>query len=147
MGESNKGSWYDLRLIQLGFFLFLIGLLTGFAIPIFVNPRMGLASHLQGILNGMFLILLGIIWPKLKLKVFWMSFTFWAAIYATFANWLATLLAAIWGAGLSMPIAALGNQGTFLQELTIDFLLISLSIAIIIVCINAIIGLKRTKAD
>jgi hypothetical protein len=56
------------RLIQLGVFLFLLGLLGGFAIPFLANPRMGLASHLEGVMNGMLLVLLGLIWPRLTLR-------------------------------------------------------------------------------
>ena len=36
------------RLLRLGVLLFLLGLLTGFAIPALTNPRMGLTSHLEG---------------------------------------------------------------------------------------------------
>lgn len=47
------------QLIFLGLLLFLSGLLTGLIIPFFKNPRMGLSAHLEGVMNGMFLILLG----------------------------------------------------------------------------------------
>ncbi len=40
-------------------FLFLIGLLTGFVEPQFTNVRMGLAAHLEGVMNGIFLVALG----------------------------------------------------------------------------------------
>jgi hydroxylaminobenzene mutase len=39
-------------LLVLGLVLFLLGLLTGLAVPILKNPRMGVASHLQGMTNG-----------------------------------------------------------------------------------------------
>ena len=45
------------RLIWHGMFLFLLGLLTGFAEQKFINPRMGLAAHLEGVMNGTFLVL------------------------------------------------------------------------------------------
>lgn len=48
---------------------FFLGLLTGFVIPVMRNPRMGLASHLEAVMNGMFLILLGLLWHKLRLSV------------------------------------------------------------------------------
>jgi len=145
MNNSIQNGKYGHRLLQLGIVLFLIGLLTGLAIPSFVNPRMGLSSHLQGLTNGMFLILLGLIWPKLWLPKRWLSVTFWVVIYGTFANWLATLLAAIWGAGRSMPIAALSNQGSPLQEIIIDTLLISLSVAMVFVCVVVLVGLRFNK--
>jgi hydroxylaminobenzene mutase len=37
-----------------GMFLFLLGLVTGFAEPHFANIRMGLAARLEGVLNGSF---------------------------------------------------------------------------------------------
>ena len=49
-------------LFKLGLVLFLLGLLTGFAIPALKNPRMALSSHLEAVLNGMFLVLLGLLW-------------------------------------------------------------------------------------
>jgi hydroxylaminobenzene mutase len=44
------------RLIWHGMFLFLLGLVTGFAEPQFKNLPMGLAAHLEGIMNGTFII-------------------------------------------------------------------------------------------
>jgi (hydroxyamino)benzene mutase len=40
------------RLIWHGTFLFLLGLLTGFVEQQFNNPRIGLAAHLEGVMNG-----------------------------------------------------------------------------------------------
>lgn len=40
------------RLIWDGIFLFLLGLITGFLEPHFNNMRMGLAAHLEGVMNG-----------------------------------------------------------------------------------------------
>lgn len=130
------------RLLQLGILLFLLGLLVGFAIPALANPRMGLSSHMQGILNGIFLIVLGLIWSNLSLPPVASSGLFWLAIYGTFANWAATLLAAFWGAGTSMPIAAAGFEGSPMQEATIDGLLVSLSVAMVLVCVLVLWGLR-----
>lgn len=139
------------RLIQLGFLLFLVGLLTGFAIPMLANPRMGLSSHLEGVLNGMFLIGLGLVWSRLRLGRRAQSATFWIALYGTFANWAATFLAAVWGAGAAMPIAAGSHQGSPVQEMVITGLLFSLSLAMVIVCGLVLWGLRgsavRSAAD
>ena len=132
----------DILLLQLGILLFLIGLLTGFVIPKLANPRMGLASHLEGVLNGIFLVALGLLWQRLNLSNIWLVITFWLAIYGTFANWLATLLAAFWGSGVLMPIAAMGRQGSSRQEGVIRFLLFSLSVSMIAVCVIGIVGLR-----
>jgi (hydroxyamino)benzene mutase len=132
------------RLIQLGLVLFLLGLLVGFAIPLVKNPRMGLTSHLEGLLNGMVLILLGLVWPRVALAPGMLKATFWLAIYATFANWMATLLAAIWGAGRSMPIAAPEPTATSFQENIVDALLLSLSFSMVVACGLVLWGLRRS---
>lgn len=142
MNDTVLASGRGHRLLQLGTSLFLLGLLTGFAIPLLENPRMGLSSHLEGILNGLFLLGLGVIWPRLRLSARTREVTFWLAVYGGFANWSATLLAAIWGAGATMPIAAGAYQGSALQEVVIGGLLFSLSFAMLGVCGLVLWGLR-----
>jgi (hydroxyamino)benzene mutase len=134
----------DKQLMQLGILLFLLGMLTGLANPKLKNPRVGLSSHLEGAMNGMLLVILGLIWPRLELSHGWLAVTFWLVVYAAYANWLATLLAAAWGAGASlMPIAAAGRKGSTPQEAVIGTLLISLSVAIIAGLVLILVGLIR----
>jgi hydroxylaminobenzene mutase len=133
------------RLLQLGVLLFLLGLLVGFAVPGLANPRMGLASHLEGVLNGLFLVALGLVWPRLVLGRGAATALFWLALYGTFANWAATLLAAFWGAGTRMPLAAGTHRGTAVQELAVDVLLFSLSVAIVSACLLVLWGLRRAR--
>lgn len=130
------------RLLQLGILLFLLGLLVGFVVPALANPRMGLASHLEGIMNGIFLVVLGLLWPRLHLSPNASTTLFWLALFGTFANWTATLLAAFWGAGASMPLAAAGHEGSAMQEGIIDVLLITLSLAMVGVCTLVLWGLR-----
>jgi hydroxylaminobenzene mutase len=120
-------------------------LLTGFGLPALENPRMGLASHLEGIMNGLFLILLGILWRRLRLSRWQAIAAFTLVIYGTFANWTATLMAAVWGAGRSMPIAAVGHQGPAWQEGALDLLLFSLSFSMIAVCGLVLWGLRDAR--
>lgn len=135
------------RLIWYGVLLLLLGLLTGFAIPAMTNPRLGLSSHLEGTLNGMLLILFGLLWSKLNLSEKLLKWTFGLALFGTFTNWFTTLLAAIWGAGAEMmPLAGGGHTGTDWQEIVIMFGLISLSLAVVSVCGILLWGLK-TKAQ
>jgi hydroxylaminobenzene mutase len=133
----------SLVLLRAGVVLFLIGLLTGFAIPSLAVPRLGLASHLEGVMNGMFLIALGLLWSRLDLPSWAGSVTFFAALYGTYANWLATLLAAAWGAAGLMPIAGGGLVGSAAAEAIVGALLLSLSLAMILVCLLVLWGLRR----
>jgi (hydroxyamino)benzene mutase len=51
----------------LGLVLFPLGLLPVLAVPALKIPRMALSSHLEGVLNGMFLVLLGLLWLHIDL--------------------------------------------------------------------------------
>lgn len=129
-------------LFKLGLILFLIGLLTGFALPKLKNARMGLSSHLEGVLNGMFLALLGLLWPHVHLPHAWGVTAVVLIVYAAYANWLATLLAAAWGAGRQFaPIAAGDHEASNAKESVFNFLLISLAVAIVIGVVIVIAGL------
>ncbi len=56
------------RLFWHGMFLFLLGLVTGFFEQKFTNMRMGLTAHLEGLMNGIFLVALGAAWTEVKLS-------------------------------------------------------------------------------
>ncbi len=130
------------RLIFLGVTLFLLGLIVGLFVPMFANPRMGLSSHIEGILNGIFLIVLGLIWTRITLSERLLKINFSLAIYGTFANWFTMLFAAILNAGKMLNIAAEGKEGSPLSEAIITFLLLSLSAAMIALCVITLIGLS-----
>jgi hydroxylaminobenzene mutase len=131
------------QLIFLGVLLFFLGLVVGLLIPVLANPRMGLSSHLEGVFNGIFLVVLGLIWSKVNLSDKWLKITFWLAIYGTFANWLGILIAAIFNAGKMLTVAAKGQEGPPLAEGIVTFSLISLTIAMLTISVTVMIGLRR----
>lgn len=145
MEISNLKNTQSDRLIFLGVLLFLTGLIIGLLAPVFENPRMGVSSHIEGVLNGMFLMLLAQIWNKINLTGRWLKVTFWLAVYGTFANCLGILFAAIFNGGKMLGIMAEGREGSPLVEGIIGFSLISLSVAMIIVSVAVLVGLKRKK--
>ncbi len=120
------------KLMLAGTVLVLIGMITGLVSNSLANPRMGLSSHLAALGGGTLLIALGAGWRKVVLGP---RAERWAAgllIFGNYANWLATFLAALWGAGRSMmPIAGGTQDGSALQEAVVGGLLISLSLAVI----------------
>ena len=103
---------------------------------------MGVSAHLEGTMNGMFLLILGLIWIKVSVNGRWLKTAFWLTIYGSFANFLAVSLGAFTGAGKMMPIAG-GKEGTTLIEGLISFLLISLTLAMLVVCCIVLTGLYR----
>jgi len=131
-------------LFTLGLILFLLGLVTGLAVPAVRNPRMGLASHLQGMTNGPFLIVVGLLWPHVDLAHVWQVVAVALLAYGTYANWLATQLAAIWGAGRRFAPGAAGDHvASAAKEALVDFLLVSLAPAMIVASILLIVGVLR----
>lgn len=138
------------KLIFLGLVLFLAGLFVGLTVPNMANPRMALSAHLEGVMNGMFLVMLGLIWKRLVLTKIFLRATFWLAVYGTFANLAAVIIAAVTGFGKMMPIAG-GQEGTNVIEGLISFLLISLALCMLAVCITVLIGfykhMKQSKTE
>lgn len=129
-------------LFTLGLVLFLVGLLTGFAVPALKNRRMALSSHLEAVLNGMFLVLLGLLWPHLHLPHTWAVTALALIVYAAYGNWLATLLAAAWGAGRKLaPIAAGDHVASAGKEGVVSVLLASVAVAIVVGVVIVIVGL------
>jgi hydroxylaminobenzene mutase len=129
-------------LMRLGAILFLAGLVIGLITWQLANPRMGLSSHLEGVMNGTFLIVVGLLWGRLQLGDATKTALFWLAIYGTFSNVATTLLAASWPAGEFMSIAAQTPRGTNAQEQIISALLNSCAATIILTSVFIIWGLR-----
>src|ERR1700722_11993190 len=119
------------RLKMLGMLLFLLGLLTGFVTMSLTNPRMGLAAHLEGVMNGTFLVIAGFVWTELRLFSTIKKMALWALIYGTFFNWIFTLVAAILGTSKMTPITGKGFNGTLLHENIVTGGFISVGVAMV----------------
>ncbi len=119
------------KLKMLGMLLFLFGLLTGFVTTNLTNPRMGLAAHLEGVMNGTFLVIVGFLWAELRLFDTLKKFVLWALIYGTFFNWVITLLAAILGTSKMTPLTGKGFTGTLLNENIVSAGFITVGIAMV----------------
>ena len=130
------------RLMWHGMFLFLLGLFTGFAEPHFVNMRMGLAAHLEGVLNGIFLLALGATWSEVRLSPGAKATAFWTALYGSYVNWLVTSLAAAFGTGALSPITASGRTALAWQEQGVTIGFVSVAIAIILCSLLVLWGLR-----
>ena len=108
------------RLLQIGVALFLFTSFEGFAIPYLAAPRLGLSAHSLAGLQGVLLLTLGLVWPKLSLGETASRIAFWLLIYSTFAILPAYVLGSVWGAGNeTMPMAAGSAHGSQVQELMI----------------------------
>ena len=137
MEEANR------RLMFHGMCLFLLGLLTGFAEQHFANVRMGLAAHLEGLMNGTFLVALGAIWTHVRLSPSATAVAYWTALYGTYVNWLMTVLAAVFGTAALSPITGAGHSGLAWQESFVTIGFISVGIAIVVSSVLVICGLRK----
>lgn len=137
MDESRR------RLLWHGMFLFLLGLLTGLVETKFSNVRMGLAAHLEGVMNGTFLLALGAVWAEVRLAPRMKTAAYWTVLYGTYANWLFTTLAAVFGTGALSPVTAPGLQAAPWQESLVSAGFMSVGVAIIGATLMVLWGLRR----
>src|SRR5258707_159085 len=131
------------RLMWHGMFLFLLGLLTGLVEQHFSNPRMGLAAHLEGVMNGIFLVALGAIWVEVRLSAGPKAAAYWSALYGTYVNWAVTTLAAVLGAATFPPITGAGNGALPWQERVVTAGFMTVGIAFIAASVLVLWGLRR----
>lgn len=139
---SGAGRW----LVAAGAGLVMLGLLTGFVSSSLANPRMGLAAHVEALMNGILLIALGAAWRHVSLGARAERIAILALVFGGLANWLATLLAAVWGAGQAMmPLAAGVHVAAPWQERVVSALLVGLSIAMVLGIGLVLWGLLRLR--
>src|ERR1700760_2833996 len=110
---------YRRRLLFHGIALFLIGLVTGLAEQHFTNVRMALTAHLEGVLNGIFLLAVGAIWNEVRLPSFPGKVAYWALLGGTYGNWAVTTTAAILGTAAMSPITSAGHSAVPSQEVLV----------------------------
>jgi hydroxylaminobenzene mutase len=128
-------------------FLFFLGLLTGLAETSFANIRMALAAHLEGVMNGIFLLALGVVWPELRLTARTRTIAYLSVLYGTYANWACTAIAAALGTGALSPVTAPGLKAAGWQEGLVKFGFISVGIAMIGASVVILWGLRRRATE
>jgi hydroxylaminobenzene mutase len=133
---------FNRRLMWHGMFLFLIGLLTGFAEQHFTNIRMGLAAHLEGVMNGTFLVALGAVWSEVRLAPRTKVVAYGTALCGTYGNWAVTTLAAVFGTAALSPITAAGHTGQHWQETAVTMGFMFVGVTIIATSLFALWGLR-----
>jgi hydroxylaminobenzene mutase len=135
------------RLIWWGMLLFLLGLLTGLLLAmapgLVDNPRGVLARHLEGVMSGMFLIIVGLMADRVRLSARASSVCVGLLLYGTFFNWFVTTLAGVVGASQATPIAGAGHHAAPGVEQFILIALVSVAFAMIAAVVMLLFGLRR----
>ena len=135
------------RLTWWGTLLFMLGLLTGLMLAIMPgvanNPRGVLAGHLEGVMNGMFLIIVGLMADRIRLSTRASSICAGLLLYATFANWLTTTIGGVLGTSLATPIAGAGHHASPVVEQVVLIVGVSVGFAMIVAVGMLLFGLRR----
>ena len=148
LGLAGSRAQDGQRLLRVGMMLFLFALLVGLAVPRFAVPRLGLSTHLLGLMQGTFLLVAGSLWPKLTLTRAVSRAGTYLATYGCIAAWIANLLGALWGAGNSMvPIAAGQARGSVVQERIIAAGLVTAAVSLIAMAMIMLWGLRGSKLE
>ncbi len=134
-------------LMRWGFFLFLCALITGLAVPSFTNPRMAVSAHLEGVMNGLLLVVVGLVWSHLGLSGRLANIVFWLFAYAAFTNWGVTTLAAALGTSRLTPVAGAGYSASPMQETVVQVIQVSLALAVITAVALVVYSLRRRGVD
>jgi hydroxylaminobenzene mutase len=94
--------------------------------------RMGLAAHLEGVMNVTFLLALGAAWPSVRLPP-----------AGTYMNWVVTTLAAIFATAALSPITGPGHPAQPWQETLVTIGFQTVGIAIVASSALILWGLRR----
>ncbi|WP_249148049.1 hydrogenase [Bradyrhizobium jicamae] len=139
---EGTGMDYRRRLLFHGICLFLIGLFTGLAEQHFANVRMALAAHLEGVMNGTFLLAVGAVWRDVKLSSRASAAAYWTLLGGTYGNWAVTTLAASLGTAALSPITGAGHSAPQWQESLVTAGFITIGLAIIAASVLLLWGLR-----
>jgi hydroxylaminobenzene mutase len=130
-----------------GTVLFLLSLLSGFAMPFLANPRMGVSAHVAGLEGGMALWALGLMWQRVALPAGAERTAQIVAVAGLYAIFISLFLAALWGTSCATPIAGAGHQASPLRETVVAVLLTSGSLASIVAVAFVLWGLCAWRND
>ena len=118
---------HDRVLVRAGFLLFLVAMLGGLGIRFVLNPRMAMAGHVTGLLEGLMLVALGLVWATLRFSVARGKLVRGLFLYGAYAAWVVGWLGAIWGTSRLTPIAGAGFHTSPAKELVVAILFFSLA--------------------
>lgn len=94
-----------------GLTLFLVGLIAGLAVSEAANPRAGLAAHLEGVMNGTFLLVIALVSPHLALGARTAAIARWLLVAGAWLNIVGTGISAMYATNRITPLAGAGFGG------------------------------------
>lgn len=132
-------------LVVAGAVLFLLGLLQGGVVQIFLNPRMGLSAHLTAVQSGMAMMIAGALWGSANLPATTSNIGRWTIIAGMFGLWTALTVSAATGASDNLPIAGAGYSAAKSVEILVTIAIGLSSISMTIGWLVFVAGLLRKR--
>jgi hydroxylaminobenzene mutase len=136
----------DRLLVRAGFILFTLALLTGFAIPAFLNQKMAAGAHVTGVLNALVLMGLGLAWGLLAVSPLQAKLTRGAFLYASYVNWANSCLGAAWGTNRLTPLSGAGYGAAPWQESVVQVLGVSMAFVLVAGAVSVVYALRSRPA-
>lgn len=137
---------FDRVLVRAGFLLFLLAMLGGLGVQFVLNPRMALSTHVIGLLEGLMLVALGLVWAALRFSAARAKLVRGFFLYGAYAAWVVGWLGAIWGTSRFTPIAGAGFHASPAKELVVAVIFVSLALAHIVGLLFVVRALFRRDA-
>src|SRR5690348_7218122 len=140
------------HLLQLGMILVLFASFEGFVIPSVASPRIGLSVHTLSAFQGVFMLAVGLLWPRLNFGVVASLAAFWLFIYGAASILAAYMIAAVLGVGIE-TISLMGelphglSHGTRSQEVLVKAVAFSSAPTGLISFVLILWGLCRARAE
>jgi hydroxylaminobenzene mutase len=132
-------------LVLTGALLFLGGILQGFMVDQFVNPRMALSAHLDAVQSGMAVMLAGVLWASVRWTAALEAVARWTLAIGMVGLWLGITIAAMTGASEALPIAGKGFAAGPSIELITTAIIIGSSVALAVGWSLFVFGLFRSR--
>lgn len=130
-------------LVVTGALLFLAGLLQGFAVDQFANPRMALSAHLDAVQSGMAVMLAGAFWSAARWSGGVEVVARWTLAVGMVGLWVGITLAALTGASEALPMSGAGFAAEPRAELAATAIVVGSSVALALGWSLFVVGLFR----
>lgn len=136
---------YRKSLLVAGATLFLLGLLQGSIVHIFLNPRMALSAHLTAVQSGMAIMIAGVIWNIVSWHSILEIAARWSIVAGMYGLWTGLTLSAATGASAALPIAGAGYSAPRVVELGVSVIVLASSAIMILGWLLLVTGLIRSR--
>jgi hydroxylaminobenzene mutase len=134
------------RVLWHGTVLVVLGLATGGFLQSFANPRLALAAHMGGLMNGTLVMVVGAFWTELAISATPARVLLWSLVYSGYVNWLGLVVAAVFGTAHTTPLLGDGGPAAPWQEGLVAFCLVSGAIVTLAAFGLVLFGLRRRPA-